>query len=194
MMTFVKESVIRAAPERVFAFHELPDALERLTPSWESARVERPAQSLAVGATAVVVTRLFGFLPVRWVARHTAYDPPRMFEDVQVSGPFKSWRHRHMVARHAEGSSLRDEIAFEPPMGALGRLIAPVLIVPRLRRMFDYRHGVTRSWCEGGESGGESVMAETKDSAARSRGWVIAVGSLALLWGFAFLKGRVKSK
>jgi ligand-binding SRPBCC domain-containing protein len=28
--TFVKESIIRAAPERVFAFHELPDALARL--------------------------------------------------------------------------------------------------------------------------------------------------------------------
>jgi len=35
-MRFTKESVIRATPERVFAFHELPDAFERLMPPWET--------------------------------------------------------------------------------------------------------------------------------------------------------------
>jgi ligand-binding SRPBCC domain-containing protein len=78
--TFVKESVIRAAPERVFAFHELPDALARLTPPWEAARVVRAAKISEVNSEAIIETRLFGLLPVRWIARHTAYDPPRMFE------------------------------------------------------------------------------------------------------------------
>jgi ligand-binding SRPBCC domain-containing protein len=147
-MKFVKESVIRAAPERVFAFHELPDALERLTPPWESARVLSPAPSLRVGSRAVVETRVFGLVAVRWVAEHTAYDPPRSFEDVQLSGPFRRWRHRHVVAPHENGALLRDEIDFEPPLGPLGRLAAPLLVTPRLRRLFEYRHRVTREWCE----------------------------------------------
>ncbi len=151
MMTFVKESVIRTTPDRVFAFHELTDALDRLIPPWESARVVHRPASLRVGSTAIIETRLFGLLPVRWVARHTAYDPPRMFEDVQVSGPFKSWRHRHVISTHAEGAMLHDEIEFEPPLGVMGRTVAPYMIVPRLRRMFDYRHRVTRAWCEGRE-------------------------------------------
>jgi ligand-binding SRPBCC domain-containing protein len=71
-----------------------------------------------------------------------------MFEDVQVSGPFKSWRHRHIIERHALGATLRDEIEYEPPLGWLGRLAAPLLIIPRLRRLFEYRHLVTRQWCE----------------------------------------------
>jgi ligand-binding SRPBCC domain-containing protein len=29
-----------------------------------------------------------------------------MFEDVQLSGPFSKWRHRHIVEPHAEGSVL----------------------------------------------------------------------------------------
>ncbi len=151
--TFVKESVIRAAPERVFAFHELPDALARLTPPWERARVVRAAESLRAGSRAVIETRLFGLAPLRWVAEHTAYDPPRSFEDVQVSGPFKSWRHRHVVEPREGGAVLRDEIDFEPPLGALGRLVAPYAVLPRLRRMFDYRHRVTREWCEAGRAG-----------------------------------------
>ncbi len=194
MMIFVKESVIGTPVERVFAFHELPDALERLTPTWESARVVRRPPSLAIGSTAVIETRLFGFVPVRWVARHTAYDPPRMFEDVQVSGPFKSWRHRHLVSAHADGATLRDEIVFEPPLGALGRAFAPFIITPRLQRMFDYRHQVTRAWCEGRELVVEEQVEETNRDGARARGWLIAAGSLALIWGFAFLKGRVKTK
>jgi ligand-binding SRPBCC domain-containing protein len=147
-MRFTKESSIRAAPERVFAFHELPDALARLTPPWERARVLKAAPDLRVGSRAVVETRLFGLVPVRWVAEHTAYDPPRMFEDVQVEGPFRSWVHRRRVEPHGNGSLLRDEIEFEPPLGLIGRLASPFLVEPRLRRLFDYRHRVTREWCE----------------------------------------------
>jgi ligand-binding SRPBCC domain-containing protein len=147
-MRFTKQSIIRAPRERVFEFHELPDALARLTPPWERARVVSAAPDLCVGSRAIVETRLFGLVPVRWVAEHTAYEPPRMFEDVQLSGPFKRWRHRHLFESHENGSLLRDEIEFEPPLGPLGRLAAPFLIEPRLRRLFDYRHEVTREWCE----------------------------------------------
>jgi ligand-binding SRPBCC domain-containing protein len=147
-MNFVKESLIEATPERVFAFHELPDALSRLTPPWESARVIQPAPDLHVGSIAIVETRILGIVPARWVARHTIYDPPRMFEDVQVSGPFRSWRHRHIVEPHERGATLRDEIEYEPPLSIIGRLVAPLLILPRLRRLFDYRHRATKGWCE----------------------------------------------
>ena len=146
--TFVKESVIRAAPERVFAFHELPDALARLTPPWERARVLQAARIDEVGSCAIIETRLFGVLPARWVARHTLYDPPHAFEDVQERGPFRYWRHRHTVLPHAEGATLRDEIEYEPPLWILGRLAEPFLVRPRLTRVFAHRHEVTRAWCE----------------------------------------------
>ena len=147
-MNFVKESVIEATPERVFAFHELPDALARLTPPWESARIVQAAPSLRAGARTIIETRILGIFSVRWEALHTAYDPPRMFEDVQTSGPFRSWRHRHLVLPHERGATLRDEIEYEPPLRPISRLLAPLLIVPRLKRLFDYRHRVTKEWAE----------------------------------------------
>ena len=156
-MLFLKQSVIRASPERVFGFHEQPDALRRLTPPWEPTRVVKAAADLRVGSEALVETRLFGLVPMLWTARHTAYDPPRMFEDVQVEGPFKSWRHRHFVEPHPSGALLRDEVEYEPPLGALGRLAAPLVIEPRLRKLFDYLHEVTRRWCEGGAGEFEDV-------------------------------------
>jgi len=146
--TFSKESVIRATPERVFAFHELPDAILRLMPPWESGRVVQRADISQLGSEAIIETKIFGLLPARWVARHTAYDPPRMFEDVQISGPFRRWRHRHLIEPHPDGATLRDEIEYEPPLNFLGRLATPLLITPRLRKLFDYRHYITRDWCE----------------------------------------------
>ena len=150
-MKFTKESVIKASPERVFAFHELPDAFERLVPPWEDAKIVQKANIAEVGSRAILEQKIFGLIPSRWVAEHTAYDPPRMFEDVQISGPFAKWRHRHIIEPHEEGAVLRDEIEFEPPMSIIGDLAAPLFILPRIEKMFDYRHRVTKEWCESGE-------------------------------------------
>lgn len=66
-MKFVKESRIAAPPDRVFAFHESPGALSRLTPPWERVEVESGGDSIRVGARVVLKTRL-GPIPLRWVA------------------------------------------------------------------------------------------------------------------------------
>ena len=147
-MKFVKESIIKAPPERVFAFHELADAIERLIPPWENARIIQKADISKIGAQAIIEQKIFGLIRSRWVAEHTRYEPPKMFEDVQISGPFSKWRHQHIVLPHADGAILRDEIEYEPPLSFLGELAAPLLVVPKLEKMFDYRHEVTRKWCE----------------------------------------------
>ncbi len=150
-MKFAKESIIKAAPEKVFAFHELSDAFERLIPPWENARVIQKADINQIGSQAIIEQKIFGVIPARWVAEHTKYEPPLMFEDVQISGPFKSWRHQHIIKSHETGAILRDEIEFEAPFWIFGAFAAPFLISPKIEKMFAYRHEVTRKWCEGGE-------------------------------------------
>jgi ligand-binding SRPBCC domain-containing protein len=147
-MRFVKQSFIRAAPERVFKFHEQPDALKLLIPPWESARVIRPAKISEVGQKAIIETRLAGPIKMRWIAEHTHYDPPRRFEDVQVKGPFWTWRHNHIVEPADGGAVLRDEVDYELPLWLLGSIVNRCVIQRRLQKLFDYRHEVTRRWCE----------------------------------------------
>lgn len=147
-MRFVKESIISAPPERVFAFHRLPDAFERLVPPWENARVVQKADITKVGSRAIIEQKIFGVFPSRWIAEHTRYEPPQMFEDVQISGPFKSWRHKHIIKPHANGAVLRDEIEFEPPLSIVGQIAASLFILPKIEKMFEFRHRVTRKWCE----------------------------------------------
>jgi ligand-binding SRPBCC domain-containing protein len=118
-MKFVKETRIAAAPEQVFAFYESPGALQRLTPPWETVEILEDGGSIQPGSRVVMRTRV-GPIGVRWVAEHTEYERGRMFADRQVSGPFSSWYHRHWFLDDGQGGTLlRDEIEFEPPLGAL---------------------------------------------------------------------------
>lgn len=152
-MRFEKQSRIAAPPERVFAFHESPGALERLNPPWERVRVVEGGGSLRPGTRVVLEVRL-GPVLVRWVALHTEYEPGRLFADTQLGGPFARWYHRHWFLDDGGGGTLlRDEVDFEPPLGLPGRLLAGGFLRSKLTRLFDYRHEATRRAVEAGPPG-----------------------------------------
>jgi ligand-binding SRPBCC domain-containing protein len=149
-MNFVKESRIDAPPSAVFAFHERPGALRRLTPPWERVDVVEGGDSIQRGSRVVLRFR-FGPLSMRWVAVHTEYEPPHLFADRQESGPFARWYHRHRFLDDGRGGTLlRDEVDFELPLGRVGRALGGAFVKKRLARMFDYRHDATRRAVEPG--------------------------------------------
>lgn len=151
-MRFEKETRIHAAPERVFAFHESPGALERLTPPWERVKLLEGGDSIRPG-TRVVLSVPVGPFRMKWIAEHTEYQAGRMFADRQVEGPFASWYHRHLCLDDGQGGTLlRDEIEYQPPLGAMGRCLGRPFIEAKLKKMFDYRHEVTRQIVESRES------------------------------------------
>ena len=142
-MRFVKESTLPASVAEVFAFHERPDAFALLLPSWQRTQVITPPSSLLVGTRVELRTRIGPFW-ISIVAEHVAYVKDRRFEDVMLAGPFAHWHHRHLFFEHEAGCQLRDEIEYALPLGWPGRLADPPFVRPRLRRLFDYRHAVTR--------------------------------------------------
>lgn len=146
-MRFTYRSTFRCSPEALFAFHERPDALPLLTPPDADVRVLQAAPSLAVGAEARLSVKLLGPLRRTWVARHTVYDPPRRFVDEQIAGPFKRWRHEHLVQPAPQGAELVDVVTYELPLAPFSHLADP-LVRRMLAKMFAYRHEVTRRYVE----------------------------------------------
>ncbi len=147
-MRFVKESVIGASAETVFAFHEAPDAFARLQPPWQKTEVVQPPSSLEVG-TRVILKAKFGPFWQTIVAEHVAYEPGRMFADRMVEGPFPTWLHEHIVVPRGESECvLRDEIEYSLPLGALGQAFGGWFAQKSLEKLFDFRHAVTREACE----------------------------------------------
>lgn len=144
MPTFARSLIVHAPVAQVFAFHEQEDALQRLSPPFPPVRVVSREGGIRPGAR---VELRIG--PIRWLARHTTYEPNRLFVDEQIEGPFASWVHRHeFEAVDAVTTRLTDRVAFTLPGGPvvnalLGRL-ATLSLVP----MFRFRHAATKAACE----------------------------------------------
>ncbi len=155
-MEFLKETDIKASPERVFGFHELPDALERLIPPWDDVEILQRADISKIGSQAILVSTVFGLIKQKIVAEHTRYEPPHLFEDTLISSPFKKWVHQHIVLPHDGGAILRDEIEFDPGYSFVGEFGAKLIILPMMKKMFDYRHKVTKDWCEAEQEKGKT--------------------------------------
>ena len=150
-MRFIKESRIAASPEAVFAFHESPGALERLTPPWEHVEVLEKGDSILPGNRVIFRVKV-GPLSMVCEAEHTEYEKNRMFADRQVRGPFSKWYHRHLVFEDENGGAiLRDEIEYEPPLGWIGKMLGGGILEAKLQKLFDFRHETTRRIVEAGD-------------------------------------------
>jgi uncharacterized protein (TIGR01777 family) len=137
----VATSRLAASPDDVFAWHARPGALERLTPPWERVRVIAREGTIHDGDRVELELRA-ALLRRRWTAVHRGFVDGTRFEDVQESGPFRSWRHAHRIERDGDGTRLTDEIDYELPLGGAGRALAGGWARRRLARMFAHRHRV----------------------------------------------------
>jgi len=139
---FIKQTRIDAPVERVFAFHERPDVFNDLIPPWERVEIIQTAENLQPGAQTIIKTFIGPFSRL-WVAEHTEYIPNRLFVDIQRSGPFAYWHHRHRFEPTDRDRTLyTDEVEYALPLGWLGEFIAGRMVRKKLERMFEYRHRV----------------------------------------------------
>src|ERR1700724_1047936 len=140
---FIHRSRIEAPAAEVYAWHALPNALERLTPPGEHIEVIEKTGGIERGARIVLQ---FGRWPFRqrWVAEHQDFEEGRYFSDLQVSGPFAYWKHTHTFEPDgATACFLEDKVEYALPFGFLGRATAGSFVRRKLERMFRYRHAVT---------------------------------------------------
>jgi len=144
---FVKELALPVPAEALWAFHERPDALTLLTPPWPPTVIVTPPASLEVGTRVVLRTKV-GPIWQEIVAEHVEYERGRRFADRMVKGPFAYWLHRHVVTPNGpNASTLRDDVEYAVPFGALGRLVGGGFARDQIERLFAYRHEVTRRAC-----------------------------------------------
>lgn len=137
---FVKRSSFPVAVSELFAWHQRPGALERLSPPWNPVRVLARSGGIETGAEALLRVRI-GPLPVTWRARHLDYEKDRRFCDQQLRGPFKLWRHTHLFEPiDAHRSILEDRIEYALPGPALVTRLGGRRVETSLERVFRYRH------------------------------------------------------
>ncbi|MEV6283509.1 TIGR01777 family oxidoreductase [Kribbella sp. NPDC051770] len=86
-------SIVPAPRDEVFAWHQRPGAIERLTPPWMPVRIKQETDDL--GAGQAVLGFPFG---IDWVAQHSDLEAPDHFVDELTSAPLRwavNWKHTH---------------------------------------------------------------------------------------------------
>jgi uncharacterized protein (TIGR01777 family) len=137
---FQKRSIIPAPVDEVFAWHERPGALERLSPPWDTPRVIRHTGGIRPG-TEVTLKMKAGPIPYTWQARHEDYQPNRFFSDIQIRGPFAVWRHSHRFSPEADASTVyEDTIEYALPFPGRWFGFTDRIIQQKLNHIFRYRH------------------------------------------------------
>jgi uncharacterized protein len=137
MPSFIYQARIEAPAGDVFAWHELPGALERLSPPWLPVRIDRH-EGIRDGNRALLS---LGVGPARltWVLEHRDYVRGRQFRDVQVKGPFKRWEHTHRFEPAGpDACTVEDHVEYELPTGGFGE----GRVRSQLERQFAYRQRI----------------------------------------------------
>lgn len=137
-------SEMPVSAERLFAWHEMPGAFERLTPAFMPAKVAARSGGIRDGAR-VSLDVPVGPVAMRWEMEHMGYVAGREFRDVQRSGPFAKWEHVHrMEPVSAETSVLDDRIEYALPVPPFGAMVAGHFTREKLERLMRWRHALTR--------------------------------------------------
>jgi ligand-binding SRPBCC domain-containing protein len=139
-------SRISAPAQEVYSWYAEPEALQRLQPPWEKAKVIGQTGGIEDFGSQVTIQISIGPIKLNWVAEHVACEPGQMFRDMMIRGPFRQWEHSHLFLQDPddpESSWIEDRIRYELPLGWLGKLVAGGWTHRRLKRLFTWRHQTT---------------------------------------------------
>lgn len=142
-MTIVKySSRFEVPPAVLFAFHSDVANLTRISPPIPKFELLSAPVPTKPGDEQVFRLSI-GWLKTTWRAEIVRFQPDGLIEDVQKSGPFLRWRHRHSIAAEPGGSRLTDVVAFRMIPGRAGEVLEWFLIRPALVGMLIWRHRKT---------------------------------------------------
>jgi hypothetical protein len=135
-----RTQLVPAPRGAVFAFFADARNLEAITPDFLRFRVITPGP-IRMEAGALIDYRLsLHGLGFGWRTRIEVWEPEVRFVDVQLSGPYRRWRHTHRFEdAPGGGTRVSDRVEYELPLGPLGDLAHALFVRRSLSRIFDHR-------------------------------------------------------
>ncbi len=135
-----KEQVISQNISTVFDFFSKPENLSVITPPKMNFKIFTPSPIDMKEGTLIDYTINIMFMPIRWRTLITKYNPPNIFVDQQLSGPYSMWHHTHTFEQLSDDETLiKDEVIYSIPFAFIGKIIHYLYIKGELEKIFTYR-------------------------------------------------------
>ena len=143
--TLRRDQFVPRPLEEVFQFFSDARNLQEITPHWLSFQILTPGPiEIRPGTLLDYRLKWHGF-GIKWRTEIVTWNPPHMFNDVQVRGPYKLWDHTHTFTAAAGGTRMMDVVKYELPLGMLGAIAHKFGVKRDLEQVFDYRQQVIAS-------------------------------------------------
>ena len=135
-----RRQVLEAGVEEAFEFFSRAENLEAITPPFLKFRITTPTPiEMRAGTLIRYRLRLRG-IPISWLTRIDAWDPPHGFVDRQLRGPYGLWHHTHSFEPiDADHTLMHDIVRYGQRMGPLGSIAEHLVVRRDLDRIFDFR-------------------------------------------------------
>lgn len=142
MKKFEKISTINCKIEDLFEFHTDMRNLENITPP--DTKVDLINKDFVPHEGGVLkIKTVKSFIPTTWEVQIAKIQKPNILVDIALKSPFKYWKHSHVFTQKGNICELKDIVEYELPFGKIGDLF-DFFIQNELKKMFDYRHKVTK--------------------------------------------------
>jgi ligand-binding SRPBCC domain-containing protein len=144
--TLERSLTIPAGIEACWAFFSDPRNLTRITPpEMRFEVVSNLPPRMHPGMMIEYRVRPLLGIPLTWLTEITHVDEPRGFVDEQRIGPYRIWHHEHWFEKSGtDATTMHDKVTYALPFGVLGDLAHPVLVLPQLQRIFEFREKAIR--------------------------------------------------
>ena len=138
--TLKREHVISKNILDVFDFFSRPENLAKITPPKMKFKILTPTPiEMKEGALIDYTVRVLG-IPIRWRTLITKYQPPNIFIDQQLKGPYSLWHHTHTFEKISQNETLiKDIVVYTIPFGFIGRIVHFLYIKKDLDKIFNFR-------------------------------------------------------
>ena len=96
----------------VFDFFSNPKNLELMTPSFLNFKIiDMPTLPLCENSLITYKLKIRG-IPLNWKTLISEWEPPNLFEDIQLKGPYKKWVHQHRFFESGNNTIMEDSLTY----------------------------------------------------------------------------------
>ena len=145
MHVFQRATILPADIAEVFAFHENPANIRKISPFFLKVIDVQGNTVAAVDDTFALKLRIFGF-HLSWNGFWAEVHNPTLLVDTASIFPFQKWRHEHRFESVSEGTRMTDCVVYELSFGVIGRLFGATVFRVLFLVMFLGRHLATRNY------------------------------------------------